>query len=164
MVKLRNDVSHRIVTWDDVHRDTRVLVHRLLQLGPWTGIVALTRGGLVPAAIVSREMELRVIDTLCIQSYDEQVREGLEILKQPERAVADQGRGWLVIDDLVDTGKTARAAKELLPESHLATVYAKPEGLKVADTYVHDVPQDVWIFFPWDTAPGYVAPIADNGR
>lgn len=164
MVNLRDDFTRRIVTWDDVHRDTRVLVHRLVSRGPWTGIVALSRGGLVPSAIVAREMGIRVIDTLCIHSYDEQVQQGLRILKQPERAVAEKGRGWLVIDDLVDTGRTARAAKELLPECYLATVYAKPEGQKIADAYVHDVPQDVWIFFPWDTAPGYVAPIATDDR
>ena len=56
MVQLRDDVEHHIVTWAEVHRDTRILVRRLMGKGPWQGIVALTRGGLVPAAIVAREM------------------------------------------------------------------------------------------------------------
>ena len=162
MVQLRDDVESRSVTWADVHRDTKSLVRKLLGLGPWDGIVALTRGGLVPAAIVAREMEIRVVDTLCISSYDEQVQEGLRILKEPEAAAAAKGAGWLLLDDLVDTGSTAKAAREVLPAAHFATVYAKPQGLPYVDTFVHEVAQSVWVFFPWDTEPQYVRPMADE--
>jgi xanthine phosphoribosyltransferase len=140
MVELRDDLGSHPVTWAEVHRDTKYLTRKLLPLGPWKGIVALTRGGLVPAAILAREMEIRIIDTLCISS---------------------QGEGWLLIDDLVDTGNTAKAARELIPKAHFATVYAKPKGLEQVDTYVHDVPQDSWVFFPWDTEPQYVRPLAE---
>lgn len=162
MVQLRDDIESRSVTWADVHRDTKALVRKLMGLGPWDGIVALTRGGLVPAAIVAREMEIRVVDTLCITSYDEQVQEGLNILKVPDRAVAQNGAGWLLLDDLVDTGSTAKAAREILPAAHFATVYAKPQGLPHVDTFVHEVAQSVWVFFPWDTEPQYVRPMADD--
>ena len=162
MVELRDDLGSHPVTWAEVHRDTKYLTRKLLPLGPWKGIVALTRGGLVPAAILAREMEIRVIDTLCISSYDYQVADGtIQILKTPADAVACQGEGWLLIDDLVDTGNTAKAARELIPKAHFATVYAKPKGLEQVDTYVHDVPQDSWVFFPWDTEPQYVRPLAE---
>lgn len=164
MVQLRDDIEHHIVTWAEVHRDTRILVRRLLAKGPWRGIVALTRGGLVPAAIVAREMSIHTIDTLCITSYDEQVQGGIRVLKEPEAAVADKGEGWLLIDDLVDTGATLKAARNILPKAHVATVYAKPKGLTLVDTYVHDIDQDVWIFFPWDTEPQYVHPLSDGGK
>ena len=59
------------VTWDELHRNAKALAWRLVEKGPWTGIVAITRGGLVPAAIVARELELRLIDTVCIVSYDD---------------------------------------------------------------------------------------------
>ncbi|MDD9876460.1 MAG: xanthine phosphoribosyltransferase [Magnetovibrio sp.] len=163
MVQLRDDIESRSVTWADVHRDTKALVRKLLGLGPWEGIVALTRGGLVPAAIVAREMEIRVVDTLCITSYDEQVQGNLNVLKVPERAVAAEGAGWLLLDDLVDTGSTAKAAREILPKAHFATVYAKPQGLAHVDTFVHEVAQEVWVFFPWDTEPQYVRPLAGDG-
>lgn len=162
MAKFRGDVTNQAVTWDQVHRDTKRLVRMLMQRGPWTGIVALTRGGLVPAAIVAREMRIYVVDTLCIASYDEQVQERVNVLKTPERAAADGGGGWLVIDDLVDTGTTAREARRILPSAHFATVYAKPAGLDSVDTFVTEVAQDVWIFFPWDTEPQYVAPLAEE--
>ncbi len=150
----------KIVSWDEVHRDARTLVRRLMGLGTWTGIVALTRGGLVPAAIVAREMEIRIIDTLCIATYDEQTLEQAQILKTPTDAVGIQGRNWLVIDDLVDTGTTLTAARTLLPEAHFATLYGKPKGLPLVNTFVHSVPQDAWVFFPWDLQQSYVPPLA----
>jgi xanthine phosphoribosyltransferase len=162
MVQLRDDIEHHIVTWAEVHRDTRILVRRLMNTGPWQGIIALTRGGLVPAAIVAREMSIHVVDTLCITTYDEQVKGNLKILKEPEAAMKTGGEGWLLIDDLVDTGTTMKAARERLPNAHFATVYAKPKGLELVDTYVHDVEQEVWVFFPWDTEPQYAHPISEG--
>jgi xanthine phosphoribosyltransferase len=161
MVQLRDDIESHPVSWAEVHRDTKRLARKLLKLGPWHGIIALTRGGLVPAAIIAREMGIHVIDTLCITSYDEQVKGKIRILKEPEAAVAAKGKGWLLIDDLVDTGSTAKAARELLPEAHFATVYAKPKGLPHVDTFVHEIEQEIWVFFPWDTEPQYVLPLAD---
>lgn len=163
LAALRNDVINHIVSWAEVHRDSKALVRKLLARGPWQGIVALTRGGLVPSAIIAREMSIRVIDTLCISSYDEQVHEGrVQVLKTPPDAVEVRGAGWLLIDDLVDTGATAKAAREILPEAHFATLYAKPDGKPQVDTYVHDVAQEIWVFFPWDTEPQYVEPLAAN--
>lgn len=162
MVQLRDDIDHHIVTWAEVHWDTRVLVRRLMHSGPWQGIIALTRGGLVPAAIVAREMSIHVVDTLCITTYDEQVKGNLKILKEPESAIKTEGEGWLLVDDLVDTGTTMKAARERLPKAHFATVYAKPKGLEFVDTYVYDVDQEVWVFFPWDTEPQYARPISEG--
>ena len=142
------------VSWDEMHRDTRVLAWRLLDMhntSPFKGIIAITRGGLVPAAIIARELEIRVIDTISVASYDEKAQGELQVLK-PTQDVAD-GEGWLIIDDLVDTGKTARAIRDLLPAAHFATVYAKPEARPLVDSFVTEVSQDTWIYFPWDLAP-----------
>ncbi len=158
MATANNYTQSHLVTWADVHRDSKILVHGLMELGTWKGIVALTRGGLVPAAIVAREMDIRVVDTLCISTYDGQDRGAVEILKVPTEA--GDGDGWLLLDDLVDTGTTARAAREVLPKAHFGTVYAKPKGLQHVDTHVHEVGQDTWVFFPWDTEPQYVQPLA----
>ena len=158
---ISNEYLHSfLVTWADVHRDTKILVRTLLNLAPWSGIVALTRGGLVPAAIVAREMDIRVVDTLCVSTYDEQKKGSVNILKIPTTASKTRGKGWLLIDDLVDTGTTAEAAREILPYAHFATVYAKPKGREHVDTHVHNVAQDTWVFFPWDTEPQYVRPMA----
>ena len=144
------------VTWDELHRHSRALAWRLLELGPWRGIVAVTRGGLVPAAIVARELDVRLVDTVCIASYDERNQRDLDILKP----ITGDGEGFLIIDDLVDTGHTARAVREMLPTAHFATVYAKPAGRPMVDTYVTEVSQDTWILFPWDIEPQFAPPIA----
>jgi xanthine phosphoribosyltransferase len=148
------------VSWDELHRHARALAWRLLELGPWRGIVAVTRGGLVPAAIVARELDVRLVDTVCIASYDDRLQGRVEVLK----AISDDGAGLLIIDDLVDTGLTARAVREMLPKAHFATVYAKPAGRPLVDTYVTEVSQDTWILFPWDIEPQFVPPIAKARR
>jgi xanthine phosphoribosyltransferase len=146
------------VTWDQLHRDAKALAWRLHERGPWAGIVAITRGGLIPAAIVARELECRLIETVSIVTYDEENRGEPHVTKPP--TAAGDGAGWLIIDDLVDTGSTARAVRALLPDAHLATVYAKPAGKPLVDTFITEVSQDTWIMFPWDTEPQFIAPLA----
>ena len=147
------------VSWDQMHRDSKALAWRLTEEGPWRAVIAVTRGGLVPAAIVARELEVRLIDTVCVASYDHQDQGKLEVLKP----VSDikGGEGMLIVDDLVDTGRTARIVREMMPKANFATVYAKPEGRPVVDSLVPEVSQDTWIFFPWDTELRFVEPIAN---
>ncbi|MCB9994110.1 MAG: xanthine phosphoribosyltransferase [Hyphomicrobiaceae bacterium] len=149
------------VTWDQFHRDSRALAWRLSGEGPFTAMVAITRGGLVPAAIVARELNIRIIETISVKSYDHQMQGSIEVLKPiTEQIAKNQGSGKvLIIDDLVDTGATARAVKDLLPHAHFATVYAKPKGREMVDTFITEVSQDTWIYFPWDMDVAYVPPI-----
>ena len=146
------------VSWDQLHRDAKALAWRLADMGPWQSVVAITRGGLVPSAIIARELEIRMIDTVCVSSYDHQSQSSIEIIKP---ALGD-GEGVVLIDDLVDTGKTARVVREMMPKAHFATVYAKPEGRPMVDSYITEVSQDTWIFFPWDTELSFVEPIVNN--
>ncbi len=148
------------VSWEELHRHSKALAWRLMERQAWKGIVAITRGGLVPAAVVARELEVRLIDTVCIVSYDDQSQGELEVLK----SVPGDGEGWLIIDDLVDTGQTTQAVRKLLPKAHFATVYAKPAGRPLVDTFITEVSQDTWILFPWDTEPQSVPPIARRPR
>ena len=153
------------VSWDQFHRDARALAWRLADKGPFEAIVCITRGGLVPAAIVARELELRLIETVCVASYDYQAQGSLQVLKPIAASVQSigngRGRGVLLIDDLTDTGKTARLVREMLPDAHFATVYAKPAGAPLCDTFVTEVSQDTWIYFPWDLDLQYAKPISD---
>lgn len=156
------------VSWDQFHRDARALAWRLAEAGPFAAIVCITRGGLVPAAIVARELNVRLIETVCVESYTGIGRQGeLRVLK----TVADKvigaggggGKGVLIVDDLVDTGKTARVVRDLIPEAHFATVYAKPMGRPMVDTFITEVSQDTWIYFPWDTGLAFMPPIREGG-
>ena len=146
------------VTWDQLHRDARALAWRLMDKGPFAGLVAITRGGLIPAAIIARELECRLIESVSVLTYDEEKR-GTPVVTKPPAAAGD-GAGFLIVDDLVDSGATARVVRALLPRAHFATVYAKPAGRPMVDTYITEVSQDTWILFPWDTEPQFVAPLA----
>jgi xanthine phosphoribosyltransferase len=155
------------VSWDQFHRDCRALAWRLSGQGKWEAIVCITRGGLVPAAIVARELGIRMIETVCVASYHDYENQGaLQVIKAIDHNVIDlnggKGSSVLVIDDLVDTGKTARVVRDMLPDAHFATVYAKPMGRPLVDTFVTEVSQDTWIYFPWDMGWQFQPPIANT--
>jgi xanthine phosphoribosyltransferase len=158
------------VTWDQLHRDARALAWRLMEQGPFTGVVAITRGGLIPAAIIARELDVRLVETVSIVTYAagssgtliEEEKRGAPVVIKPPVAAGD-GTGFLVVDDLVDTGATARVVRALLPRAHFAAVYAKPAGRDAVESFVTEVSQDTWILFPWDTEPQFVAPLAKRG-
>lgn len=146
------------VSWEEMHRNSKALAWRLVAKGPWKGIIAVTRGGMVPACIVARELDLKMIETFCISSYDHQDQRRANILKEP--GDIGDGSGWLIIDDLVDTGNTFKIAREKFPNAHYACIYAKPAGAETTDTFITEVSQDTWIHFPWDLEAQYSQPIA----
>jgi xanthine phosphoribosyltransferase len=154
------------VSWDQFHRDARALAWRLAGAGPFEAVVCVTRGGLVPAAIVARELGIRLIETVCVSSYNHMSQGELRILKTVAPTVValggGQGKGVLIVDDLVDTGKTAKMVRDILPKAHFATVYAKPMGRPMVDTFITEVSQDTWIYFPWDTGLAFQPPIAEG--
>jgi xanthine phosphoribosyltransferase len=155
------------ISWDQIHRDSRALAWRLDGKGPdngdWRAIVAITRGGMAPAMIVARELDIRTVDTISVMSYHAgggaaNERREAKVLKAPDTELMGDGTGILILDDLVDSGKTLELVRELYPNAHFATVYAKPEGESQVDTFITGVSQDTWIFFPWDMALQYVEP------
>ena len=151
------------VTWDQFHRDSRALAWRLNGEGPFAAVVAITRGGLVPAAIVARELNIRTIDCVAVKSYDHQNQGNIRVLKPIAQSIIDllsSNEKVLIVDDLVDTGATARVVRDMLPGAHFATVYAKPKGREMVDTFITEVSQDTWIYFPWDLDVAYAAPIS----
>jgi xanthine phosphoribosyltransferase len=155
------------VSWDQFHRDARALAWRLSDKGTWQAIVCVTRGGMVPAMIIASELGIRTIETVCVASYhDYQEQGGLKVLKPVAPEIVDlaggDGSAVLIIDDLVDTGKTARLVREMLPKGHYATLYAKPQGRPMVDTFITEVSQETWIYFPWDMGLAFQPPIAQG--
>jgi xanthine phosphoribosyltransferase len=150
--------AYAVVTWEQLHRDARSLAASLVT-HHFTGIVAVSRGGLIPAAIVARELECRLVETISVISYAEEAGSaGAPRIIKPAAAAGD-GSGFLIVDDLVDRGDTARAVRAALPRAFFACLYAKPAGRKCTDLFVAEVPQETWILFPWDTAPLFVPPL-----
>ncbi|HBN32241.1 MAG TPA: xanthine phosphoribosyltransferase, partial [Rhodobacteraceae bacterium] len=106
----------------------------------------------------ARELDIRTVDTISIKSYDHQAQSDARVLKSPDVGIMGDGTGILIIDDLVDSGKTLEVVRAMFPKAHFATVYAKPKGRPQVDTFITEVSQDTWIFFPWDMALQYVEP------
>lgn len=155
------------VSWDQFHRDARALAWRLTGSGgTWKAIVCITRGGLVPAAIIARELGIRVIETVSIASYHDYAAQGeLKVLKEVSPVLLENdGADVLIVDDLTDTGKTAAVVRAMMPKAHFATVYAKPKGRPLVDSFVTEVSQDTWIYFPWDMGFTYQRPISEDDR
>ena len=155
------------VSWDQLHRDARALAWRLDGKSPeadgaWKAVIAITRGGMAPAMIIARELDIRLVDTISIKSYSHQTQTEAKVIKAPDIERFGDGKGVLIIDDLVDTGRTLEVVRALLPKAHIATVYAKPMGRPQVDSFVTEVSQDTWIFFPWDLALQYVQPYRGN--
>ncbi len=148
------------ISWERIHQDCKMLAARLHTMGSWTHIVGIARGGLIPAAIIARELSIMLVDTVCVSRYTLKTQGEASILKSIHSE--DGGKNWLIIDDLVDTGKTARIVRKLLPNAYFATVYSKPEGRPFVDTYVMEVTQDTWILFPWDAEYAYSKPLVEE--
>jgi xanthine phosphoribosyltransferase len=158
---MSNQVKKHIISWDQLHRDCRALTHELVALGhKWDGIIAITRGGMIPAGIIARELGIRVVDTISVRTYSH--KEISEPVVLNDVTATTDGENYLLIDDLVDTGKTAKFVRERLPKAYFATVYAKPEGRPLVDNFITEVPQDTWIYFPWDLDLDYVKPISKH--
>ena len=146
------------VSWDDLQREARRLARRQLPSSQWKGILAVSRGGLVPAALMARELGIRYVDTICISSYDHDHQRDLSVLKR----VDGDGSGFLIVDDLVDSGSTAKALRELYPKAKLITIFAKPQGEHLVDDFEVSIPQDTWIEQPWDMAYCYLPPLCES--
>lgn len=148
-----------VVTWDMFQMHARKLSERLLPASQWKGIIAVSRGGLFPAAVLARELGLRHIETVCIASYHDHNNQGeLQVLHAAQ--VPNSGEGFIVVDDLVDTGNTARAIRQMYPNAKFVTVFAKPAGAELVDDYVIDIPQNTWIEQPWDLGLTFVPPLS----
>lgn len=148
-----------VVTWDMFQMHARRLSERLLPASQWKGIIAVSRGGLFPATVLARELGLRHIETVCIASYHDHNNQGeLQVLHAAQ--VPNGGEGFIVVDDLVDTGNTARAIRQMYPNAKFVTVFAKPAGAELVDDYVIDIPQNTWIEQPWDLGLTFVPPLS----
>ena len=84
------------LSWEELQRDAKALARRLLELGPWKGIVAVTRGGLAPAAIVARALDIRLVETVCVIAYhpdDYNPRPASETIVIKPAAITGDGAG-----------------------------------------------------------------------
>ena len=109
-------------------------------------IIVITRGGLFPATILSAQLNIKKIDTFCLASYSNKVGGEIQELKKPVIDLKDA----LFVDDLSDSGNTARYVKHVYPDAFFGCVYVKEKGKDYPDLYVKEFPQDTWLVQPWE--------------
>lgn len=147
-----------IVTWGMLQIYARTLAERLLPSSRWQGILAISRGGLVPASLLARELGIHYVDTICISSYEHDHQREQKVLKK----ASGNGEGFIIVDDLVDTGDTAKTIREMYPKAYFVTLFAKPKGCPFVDDYVIDIKQNTWIELPWDMGLIYSKPLCNS--
>jgi len=137
------------LTWAQLHLDVRSLAAQVANKGPFKGIVAVARGGLVPAGILCKECNIRLVETVCIESCETQsCGPEAKVLKTFSQ---DAGRGWLVVDDMAASGRTTALLRAMLPNAWIVAIYAKEQAMEHLDYFVVKVPQDAWLLLPWES-------------
>jgi xanthine phosphoribosyltransferase len=141
-------VEQVYISWDEFHKHAKLLAEKIKQTGNYNKIIAISRGGLIPAGIISYELDIADTQAINISSYDnERQKDASEIIVKAEVGNVDEQT--LIIDDLSDTGRTFQLVRNMYPKAKLVSVYAKPTGINSVDIYSTDAP-DKWIVFPWD--------------
>ncbi|XBC41993.1 MAG: xanthine phosphoribosyltransferase [Buchnera aphidicola (Kaburagia rhusicola rhusicola)] len=150
-----------IVTWDMLQIYARKLAYKLLPAKQWEGIIAVSRGGLIPSALLARELNIRFIDTICISSYDHNRLRDLKILKHTSIKNINESK-IIIVDDLVDTGGTGQIIRYMYSKATFVSIFAKPMGKLLVDKYIIDIPQQVWVEQPWDMGISYQSPLVKD--
>jgi xanthine phosphoribosyltransferase len=132
--------------WEDFDRDCRELAEIIkINKVEYTKIIAVTRGGLFVAGMMSHFLKRVPIDTVCLSSYDGDNQGKMNILK---RNGSDEK--VLICDDVVDTGNTAKELREMYPNGKLVVLHyksLKSPGVK-PDYFISDT--NDWIVYPWE--------------
>lgn len=148
------------LSWDEFQAQAVKLAALINATGrKYDVLVAITRGGMFPAGIIARELDIRLIDTFCMYRYKGQSTTQETILKQ---ASDYPGKSVLVVDDLADKGKTIETVRQHLPGATVATLFVKPLGKPMVDLFAEEVPESTWVRFPWDTHRAYRSPLVSE--
>ncbi len=158
--------EEKYVTWDEVQEHCRALAQRILDMGRnFDKMLVITRGGMAPASVLARELEIRRIENICVDTYDIVDSQKIKMPKLLKPAADEFLSDVLVVDDLADTGTTLKLVREMTVNPLVVTIFAKPAGESLVDLFQERVAQNVWVRFPWDTEKGsrFVKPLAQRG-
>ncbi len=134
-----------LLSWEDMEKLVLELGSKI-EINEDTTLIAVSRGGSVPAAILGQQLKIKRNYTICLESYSEDDQQD-SIKQLTVLDIADSPNN-IFVDDLVDTGKTLAYLKDMYPQSKFAAIYKKPHSIDVLDYYVAET--DKWIIFPWE--------------
>ncbi|GLY18496.1 phosphoribosyltransferase [Kineosporia sp. NBRC 101677] len=151
--------DREILTWDLFGEASREVAQSIADSGFRPDmVIAVARGGLLPAGSISYALGVKAAGTLNVEFYSD-VEETLPdpVLLEPLLdTAAIVGKRLLVVDDVADSGRTLDLVLELLRNHHpdevrSAVLYTKPRTIVQPDYFWRET--DLWINFPWSSQP-----------
>jgi hypothetical protein len=143
-----------IVSWEDLDRLVGVLAGRLAGR-QFDVMLAITRGGMVPAGMLAYRLRLRDILVAAVEYYDDSGQPGPRptFFQFPADPLL-RGKRVLIVDEVWDSGTTIHAVTERVRQAGGAPVTAvlhyKPERSTVPDRPdVHAVETGQWVVYPF---------------
>ena len=143
-----------IVSWDDLDRLVGVIADRLAGRS-FDVLLAITRGGMVPAGMLAYRLRLRDILVAAVEYYDDAGQPGPSptFFQFPADPLL-RGKRVLIVDEVWDSGTTIHAVTERVRQAGgspvTAVLHYKPEHSVVpARPDVHAIETDQWVVYPF---------------
>jgi hypoxanthine phosphoribosyltransferase len=151
---VETESEFEVPTWNQIYAMLLSQAEKIRQSSFKLDVIAgITRGGLAPARILADLLEITDVITVGVEFYVSVAEtRGEPVLTQRVSAdVKDQKA--LLVDDVADTGKSLRLAREHLrqqgaTEIRIATLYSKPLSVIKPNYYEKETCR--WVVFPWD--------------
>src|SRR5512140_2713685 len=149
---MESTVNFEVPTWNQLYELLLNLAHKVLQSGKRDLIIAIARGGTIPARILSDLLEIPYA-SLQVKLYNDMAHAGAKPeIKQPLTESA-KGKRILLVDDIEDSGRSLQFTADYLKEVgatqvETATLYFKPTCAVRPDFF--EKVTDNWVVFPWE--------------
>ena len=134
------------LSYHDIHTDCIELAKKIKRKYKPEKLILISRGGLIPGSIIANYLGIQDVDVIALKTYADRKRS--KEIKVYKRIKSE--KKLVVIDDLVDSGETAKIVKEMMPNSKFVVLYAKTSGKKQADLHLYDFKDSDWLVFPWE--------------
>jgi xanthine phosphoribosyltransferase len=134
------------LSYHDIHTDCIELAKKIKKKYKPEKLILISRGGLIPGSIIANYLGIQDVDVIALKTYADRKRS--KEIKVYKRIKSE--KKLVVIDDLVDSGETAKIVKEMMPNSKFVVLYAKTSGKKQADLHLFDFKDSDWLVFPWE--------------
>jgi len=154
MKALASNIEYEVPTWNQIYEMLLCQAQKIkTQNYKPDLIVAIARGGVVPARILSDLLEIPSLSFIQIEFYTNINQTLQEPTLKQTLTTNVTGKKILLIDDISDTGKSLKLAKTHLQhqgaiEIKTVTLYEKPQSLTTPDFYEKQTTD--WVVFPWD--------------
>lgn len=151
----KGHIPCELISWDQVYQLSRKLAQRV-RMDQWNPeiIVAISRGGLVPARILSDHLNLFDLASIKVEHYHAVHRERMAKVRYPLVAPV-KNRRVLVVDDVSDSGDTFDVAIDHLQAQgepailRTAVLHHKQVSHFIPDYFAEEIIEWRWIIYPW---------------